>query len=91
MQSTKSASIPSQNKKSFREQFQASSIPGTTYAYVAMFGEIDEWTAVLKCTNQVLIGKSSFETFEGLPSGHHLKICSDGRRMIREGMDFRIR
>jgi len=51
-----------------------------------MFDEVDEGTAVFKCTNQVPIGKSPFKTFEGLPSDHYLKLCRDGRRMIREGM-----
>ncbi|MBT3635777.1 MAG: hypothetical protein HN531_02480 [Opitutae bacterium] len=59
---------------------------GSTSAYVAMFDEMDEGTAVFKCTNQVPIGKSSFETFQGLPSDHYLKLCRDGRRMIREGI-----
>ena len=47
---------------------------------------MDEGTAVFKCTNQAPIGKSSFETFEALPSDHYLKLCRDGRRMIREGI-----
>ena len=79
-------SIPRQRGMFLRKQFQATSIAGSTSAYVAMFDEMDEGTAVFKCTNQVPIGKSSFETFEGLPSDHYLKLCRDGRRMIREGL-----
>ena len=91
MKSAKSASIPRQRGKFFSKQFQATSIAGSTSAYVAMFDEMDEGTAVFKCTNQVPIGKSSFETFEGLPSDHYLKLCRDGRRMIRESMAPNIR
>lgn len=79
-------SIPRQKGKFFIKQFQATSIAGSTSAYIAMFDEMDEGTAVFKCTNQVPVGKSSFKTFEGLPSDHYLKLCRDGGRIIRVGM-----
>ena len=75
--------IPRQKGKFFMKQFLASSIAGSNSVYIAMFDEMDEGTAVFKCTNKVPVGKSSFETFEGLPSDHYLKICRDGGRMIR--------
>ena len=86
MKETRGVSIPRQRGKFFRKQFQATSIAGSTSVYIAMFDEMDEGTAVFKCTNHVPIGKSSFETFEGLPSDHYLKLCRDGGRMIREGL-----
>ena len=86
MKGPSSVSIPRQGGKFFRKQFQASARAGSTSAYVAMFDEMDEGTAVFKCTNQPPIGKSPFETFDGLSSDHYLKLCRDGRRMIREGM-----
>ena len=86
MKGPTSVSIPRQGGKFLSKQFQATALAGSTSAYVAMFDEMDEGTAVFKCTNQVPIGKSPFETFKGLPSDHYLKLCRDGRRMIREGM-----
>jgi len=48
-----------------------------------MFDELDEGTAVFKCTSDVPAGESPFVTFEGLPSDHYLRLCSHGGRLLR--------
>jgi len=49
--------------------------------YVAMFDEVDEATAIFKCTNDVPAGK--FVTYEGLPSDFYLKLAGAGARLLR--------
>ena len=52
-------------------------------AYVAMFDEMDEGTAIFKCTNDPPVGASQFLTLEGLPSDHYLWLTGQGGRLLR--------
>ena len=58
-------------------------IAGNDSAYIAMFDEIDEGTAIFKCTNDPPVGASAFGTYEGKPSDHYLWLCSEERRLLR--------
>jgi hypothetical protein len=51
--------------------------------YQAMFDEIDEGTAIFKCTNSPPVGESRFVTYEGLPSDHYLWLTGMGARLLR--------
>jgi hypothetical protein len=55
---------------------------GADSVYVAMFDEMDEGTAIFKCTSDVPTGASRFVTFEGLPSDHYLWLTGMGRKLI---------
>jgi hypothetical protein len=53
-----------------------------------MFDEINEGTAVFKCTNdppvgQSAAGQSGFVTYEGLPSDHYLWLVGQAGRLLR--------
>ena len=48
-----------------------------------MFDEIDEGTAIFKCTNDPPVGASPFVTFEGLPSDHYLWLTGMGGKLLR--------
>lgn len=65
-------------------QFIAAKRSGAEMVYVAMFDEVDEGTAIFKCTNEPPVGENvSFLTYEGLPSDHYLWLTGQGGRMIR--------
>ena len=52
--------------------------------YVAMFDEVDEATAIFKCTNHPPTGDGAkFLTYEGLPSDFYLRLTGAGGRMLR--------
>jgi hypothetical protein len=52
--------------------------------YVAMFDEVDEGTAIFKCTNDPPVGEGvSFLTYDGLPSDHYLRLVGQGGKMLR--------
>ena len=59
-------------------QFHHARRIGASTVYVAMFDEIDEATAIFKCTNDPPVGASRFATYEGLPSDHYLWLTGEG-------------
>ena len=65
-------------------QFAAAKKAGAGMIYVAMFDEVDEGTAIFKCTNDVPPdGESKFITYEGLPPDFYLKLTGAGAKMLR--------
>lgn len=76
--------IPRRKGEFLWSQFQAAARAGAKMAYVAMFDEVDEGTAIFKCTNDVPVGeRSQFLTLEGLPSDYYLRLTGAGAGMIR--------
>mgnify|MGYP001476201727 FL=1 len=51
--------------------------------YVAMFDEVDEATAIYKCTNNPPVGESAFLTYEGLPSDYYLRLAGRAGKLLR--------
>jgi hypothetical protein len=51
--------------------------------YQAMFDEMDEGTAIFKCTNDPPVGASRFLTLDGLPSDHYLWLTGMGRKLLQ--------
>ena len=76
--------IPRLKGKFFWSQFEAAKAAGAEMLYVAMFDEVDEGTAIFKCTNDVPDGApNEFVTYEGLPSEFYLELTGRGTRFFR--------
>jgi hypothetical protein len=75
--------IPRRKGKFLWKQYVEAKQAGATMIYQAMFDEMDEGTAIFKCTNDPPVGKSRFVCFEGLPSDHYLWLTGMGARLLR--------
>lgn len=64
--------IPRLNGQFLWSQATAFKEAGAGMLYVAMFDEVDEGTAIFKCTNNPPVGHSTFLTYDGLPSDFYL-------------------
>lgn len=74
--------IPRRGGEFFWEQFVAAKKLGSGMAYVAMFDEVDEATAIYKVTNNPPF-EAGCATYEGLPSDWYLRLTGEGSKMIR--------
>lgn len=75
--------IPRSKGKFLWSQFVAAQQADATIIYVAMFDEVDEATAIFKCTNEPPVGDEPFLTYEGLPTDHYLWLTGEGGRLLR--------
>jgi len=75
--------IPRQKGQFLWTQYVQAKKAGATMIYQAMFDEMDEGTAIFKCTNTPPVGESPFVTYEGLPSDHYLWLTGMGVRLLR--------
>ena len=67
--------IPRCGGRFFWSQIVAAKRAGAEMLYVAMFDEVDEGTAIFKCTNDPPTANGAkFVTYEGLPSDHYLRL-----------------
>jgi len=75
--------IPRQQGRFYWAQWLAMKKAGATMVYVAMFDEVDEATAIFKCTSEVPGIEGGFVTMEGLPSDFYLKLTGSGAKLLR--------
>jgi hypothetical protein len=76
------ATIPRLGGEFYWRQFATAAELGIDKAYVAMFDEVDEATAIFKVTNAPP-RQARFATYEGLPSDWYLRLTGEGARVIR--------
>lgn len=63
---------------------------GAKMLYVAMFDEVDEGTAIFKCSNDPPVGESAFLTYDGLPNDHYLWLTGQMGRLFRGEIEGRL-
>ena len=66
------------------EQFSQAKSAGSEMIYLASFDNLQEGTAILKCTNNPPSGKTGFVTYEGLPSEHYLQMAGQAGEMFKK-------
>ena len=76
--------IPRLKGRFFWSQIAAAQRAGCEMIYVAMFDEVDEGTAIFKCTNDPPTGDGvRFLTYEGLPGDHYLRLAGQAGKLLR--------
>ncbi len=76
--------IPRDKGEFFWKQISGAIESGAEMLYVAMFDEIDEATAIMKCAHEVPVGESVFVPYEeGIPSDHYLWLTGMAGKMLR--------
>ena len=76
--------IPRLKGKFLWTQITSAKQVGAEMIYVAMFDEVDEGTAIFKCSNDPPVGENvSFLTYDGLPTDYYLRVTGQGGRLLR--------
>lgn len=76
--------IPRLEGRFLWSQFVAAKRVGSEMIYVAMFDEVDEGTAIFKCTNTPPLGNGvRFLDYQGLRSDFYLRLTGAGGRVLR--------
>jgi hypothetical protein len=85
LKGTKLGSIPRLNGRFLWSQVIANKKAGADMLYIAMFDEVDEGTAIFKCTNNPPnSGGSKFLTLDGLPSDFYLRLAGQAGKLLRD-------
>ncbi len=80
-----SGSIPRQGGRFFWQQISTAINAGATMLYIAMFDEVNEGTAIFKCTDNPPVGKEiQFVGMDGMPSDHYLWLSGEAAKMLRK-------
>jgi hypothetical protein len=75
--------IPRRGGRFLWAQALAAQRAGARMAFIAMFDEMNEATAIFKCTNHPPVGVSAFMTYDGLPSDHYLWLSGQIGQLLR--------
>jgi hypothetical protein len=79
--------IPRQKGRFYWSLISAAVDAKATMLYVAMFDEMDEGTAILKCANELPAGVRLCD-YEGLPTDHYLWLTGEAGKMLRGEIPF---
>ena len=79
--------IPRHKGRFFWQQASTAIEKGAAMLYVAMFDEMDEGTAIFKCSNTPPVN-GKFIDMEGLPADFYLKLAGRAGRMLRREIPF---
>ncbi len=85
LKGAKLAAIPRLDGQFMWSQIVANKAAGCEMLYIAMFDEVDEGTAIFKCSNHPpTSGGSSFLTLDGLPSDFYLRLAGQAGKLLRD-------
>jgi hypothetical protein len=70
------------------KQYTEAKKAGATMIFQATFDEVNNGTAIFKCTNRPPAGESKFLTYDGLPSDCYLWLTGQAGQMIRGQIDL---
>jgi hypothetical protein len=76
------STVPRLGGAFYWRQFVTAAELGMDMAYVAMFDEVDEATAIFKVSNDPPT-QAPFATYEGLPADWYLRLTGEGSKVIR--------
>jgi len=82
--------IPRLDGRFLWKQFTTIKGAGAKGAYVAMFDELDEGTAILPCRSDPPNGASTFVSYGDVPSDHYLWLCGEAGRLLRDELPRRV-
>ncbi len=84
-------SIPRQGGRFYWQQLSMAIASGSPMLYVAMFDEIDEATAIFKCSdNPPVAEKSRFIDMDGMPSDHYLWLTGEASKMLKREKPLKL-
>ncbi len=84
-----SGSIPRMGGKFYWQQMSTAINAGASMLYVAMFDEVNEGTAIFKCTdNPPISDVAKFVGMDGLPSDHYLWLTGKASELLKKGLVF---
>ncbi len=80
-----SDAIPRQKGRFYWDMITRAVGAKATMLYVAMFDEMDEGTAIFKCSDDLPVdaGEARFLSYEGLPGDHYLWLTGQAARLLR--------
>jgi len=84
-----SGSIPRQGGRFYWQQISTAIGAGANKLYIAMFDEVNEGTAIFKCTdNPPVSADCTFIGMDGKPSDHYLWLTGEASKMLRKEIPF---
>ena len=82
-------SIPRQGGRFYWQLLSTAIGAGADKLYVAMFDEVNEGTAIFKCTNDPPVSNvAKFIDMDGKPSDHYLWLTGEAGKMLRKEKPF---
>lgn len=87
-----SGSIPRQGGRFYWQQLSTALMAGADMLYVAMFDEVNEGTAIFKCTDNPPVNKVAlFVNMDGKPSDLYLWLTGEAAKMLRKEIPLSIK
>jgi hypothetical protein len=85
-------SIPRQGGSFFWQQISTALVSGVDMLYVAMFDEVNEGTAIFKCTDNPPVSNiAKFIDMDGKSSDHYLWLTGEAAKMLRKEKPLSIK